>query len=161
MKNLFSSFLLFFAFATSTWATTHTVSNDPNNPAQYTVMQNAHDAASNGDTIYIFGSATMYGELLINKQLMIIGNGYAPISESAVNFPTIMGSISLTDEAEPLTGNIISDASGSHFIGLDMNGCTNFFGNIAIINDITIERCNIRTNIRAESFSGDMYSTEH
>jgi len=36
--------------------TSHTVSNDPGTPAQYDNLQEAIDAAANGDIIYIAGS---------------------------------------------------------------------------------------------------------
>lgn len=43
--------------------------------AAYTTLQDAHDAASNGDTLAIDASLT-YGNIVVTKQLVIIGPGY-------------------------------------------------------------------------------------
>ncbi len=57
MKTLNTILALFFC-ATVFAQTSHTVSNVAGNPAQFTVIQDAITAASDGDTIYVAGSAT-------------------------------------------------------------------------------------------------------
>lgn len=52
------------------------VNNNPGADADYTTLQAANDAASNGDTIYIEGSPTEYDGADISKKLVIIGPGY-------------------------------------------------------------------------------------
>lgn len=42
----------------------------------YTTIQDAHDAAANGDIIYVEPSGQSYGSLTCSKRLTIIGNGY-------------------------------------------------------------------------------------
>ncbi|AWV97543.1 hypothetical protein [Arcticibacterium luteifluviistationis] len=42
----------------------------------YTTIQDAHDAASDGDIIYVEPSLDTYGALLCTKRLTILGNGY-------------------------------------------------------------------------------------
>lgn len=86
MKNLF--ILLFLALSFSVTAQTiRRCNNDPNVPTSATVfrsLQEAHDAASNGDIIYVEpsyfnssnGSTYSYGNLTCAKTLKIIGNGY-------------------------------------------------------------------------------------
>ncbi|UCH63703.1 MAG: hypothetical protein JSU77_04450 [Fidelibacterota bacterium] len=44
--------------------------------ADFTDMQSAHNNATSGDTIYVEGSATNYGNSTIAKQLYIFGPGY-------------------------------------------------------------------------------------
>jgi hypothetical protein len=61
-----------------THATVITVSNNPNNPAQYSDLQTAIDAASAGDTIYVHGSTEDYGSITIKKMLVLIGSGFNP-----------------------------------------------------------------------------------
>ncbi|NOZ75492.1 MAG: hypothetical protein GXO90_09000 [FCB group bacterium] len=51
------------------------VNNIPGTGAAYTTLQAAHDAASAGDTLAIDASLT-YGNLTVNKQLVIMGPGY-------------------------------------------------------------------------------------
>ena len=53
-----------------------TVSNDPNRSAQYSTLLSAIIAANNGDTIYVFPTAFNYGDITINKRLVLIGSGH-------------------------------------------------------------------------------------
>ena len=52
------------------------VDNNPNNVADFRTLQEAHDAASAGDTLYVAGSSTQYGDLTLTKTLTLIGPGY-------------------------------------------------------------------------------------
>jgi hypothetical protein len=64
--------------------TVRTVSNNPNNLAQFNTIQAAIDASSSGDTIYVHGSPNIYSGFVINnKRLAIIGPGFAPQSSGA------------------------------------------------------------------------------
>jgi len=82
MKKL----LLFLCIAISakTKATIITVSNAINSPAQYTDLQLAINAANNGDTIYVSGSNSTYGNVIVNKKLVLIGTGFNPQKEFPV-----------------------------------------------------------------------------
>jgi len=75
-------FLLALSFGAQ--ATTWTVSNNPNKPAQFTSAQAAADSSAAGDTLLISGSTTSYGNLDIEKQLHLIGEGWGP----SVDIPT-------------------------------------------------------------------------
>ena len=71
MKNLIVLVLCFLFVELSLFATVHTISNDPNNPAQYTDIQAAHDAAIEGDTLYVYGSPNSYeGTYTIKKRII-------------------------------------------------------------------------------------------
>lgn len=120
-------------------ATVHTVSNDPGNTAQYTSIQTAHDAANNGDTIYIYGSPFPYDQLGLQKQLTLIGNGYNPTDQKINAYPTICGGFYFS--VITAGGSLVSSPSGSNFIGLDFGGIQTPAN--TGYNNITIERCKI------------------
>ena len=50
----------------------HRVNNNTDFDADFTTLQAAVTAASNGDTIYVEGSATQYEGATINKPLTIV-----------------------------------------------------------------------------------------
>lgn len=52
------------------------VNNNPGVDADYTSAQAAHDAAFDGDTIYVEGSTISYGNLTASKKVYLIGPGY-------------------------------------------------------------------------------------
>ena len=51
-------------------------SNPGNHAANFTNLQAAHDAAADGDTLYISGFNVNYGNLSVSKKLHIFGPGY-------------------------------------------------------------------------------------
>ncbi len=59
-------------------ATSWRVNNNPAINADFSTFQEAHDAASPGDTIYLEGTGqdNHYGEIVIDKKLVVIGPGY-------------------------------------------------------------------------------------
>lgn len=62
-----------------TFATVRTVSNTSGTLAQFSTIQAAVNASSNGDTIYIQGSPNAYGTFTqTNKKLTFIGPGWSP-----------------------------------------------------------------------------------
>jgi hypothetical protein len=77
MKQFFSLMLTLLALTTQ--ATVFTVSNAPSTLAQFNNIQNAVNAAANGDTIYIHGSPNAYFAFTqTNKRLTFIGPGWSP-----------------------------------------------------------------------------------
>ncbi len=75
-KILLPIFLLFicsFPEAAKWW-----VNNSPGINADFPTLKEAHDAANEGDTIYVEGSLAVYDNnnaININKQLVLIGPG--------------------------------------------------------------------------------------
>lgn len=59
-------------------ATVHTVSNVTNSIAMYDNVDDALDAASPNDTIYLMASPTSYGNFTVEKPLVILGSGTYP-----------------------------------------------------------------------------------
>jgi len=68
-------FVFILILTTHTSAKVWTV-NNYHGAADFTTLQAAINGASDGDTIYIEGSATSYGSGTLNKKLAIIGTGY-------------------------------------------------------------------------------------
>ena len=122
MKH-FTIILAFMLFATLyTKATVLTVSNDANQPAQYSNLQTACDSASVRDTIYVQGTSIIYGDIHINKQLHIIGAGIKPAGNYLYGYPSIIRYIYID------TINYISGASGTVIEGMSIGSITHFTG---------------------------------
>lgn len=131
--------------AASVAQTSHTVSNNPANPAQFTEIQEAINAASDGDTIYVAGSATAYGNLRVDKRLVIIGDGHTP--NGGANDNTTVGRIDITSDADDAGG------SGSVIVGFLITGDVQG-DNDSNISDVVLERNrfnNVNFNIAIET----------
>lgn len=123
-------------------ATVWTVSNDPNRPAQYSVLQTAVDAASPNDTLLVTGSGTSYypGATIV-KPLVIFGEGI----ESGGAFP-------MTDLYSITFGRFNSSlsSSGSRIYGCYISQSVNinpyFTGGTyeqMTLSDFIFERCSL------------------
>lgn len=110
--------------AVTAQATVRTVSNSPSQPAQYSDLQTAINGAAIGDTLYVLGTGTQYPTVTIDKQLTIIGSGYAPPAPAQ---PTSVASIYL-----------YSNSGGSRLIGLNIPGYLYLYSS-----NIMAERCNL------------------
>lgn len=133
MKKAIFTLAMFGILAAGTNATVRTVSNDPKAPAQYTSINTAVQEASNGDTIMVYGSATTYGSVTIDRKIVLIGAGY--------NNP--YGNNSLLDYLY-LNGNGALSASHSKISGFIIRWNV-FFNGINgasdLIEGLLIERC--------------------
>jgi len=131
MRKLITLFALAAICATAN-AKVLTVSNNSNSPGQYTSVPTAITAAVAGDTIYVHGSVTSYGDIILNKRLVLIGAGYMPTG-TQYNLPTVMGTISLNQSTSSTlpTGSIIK---GINF------GTLSGTGEALLVNNITLER---------------------
>ena len=76
MKNNYLLLIAAFVLFQTANATVWRVNNRSNVNAYFTTLQVAIDGASDGDTLYIGGSTTNYGNGTFNKQLVVIGAGY-------------------------------------------------------------------------------------
>lgn len=61
-----------------------TVNNDENSTADFHDLQEALNSADSGDTIYVQGSITEYGSLVIQKSIVLIGPGRNPDKDLAL-----------------------------------------------------------------------------
>jgi hypothetical protein len=92
MKKVTALFvLLMMTFAS--FAVIRTVSNDPNNPAQYNTVQAALNACNHGDTVYVNGSQFTYPDFQITRRVVLIGGGYNVSNQ--LNLATTVSSINL------------------------------------------------------------------
>lgn len=123
-------FLLALSFGAQ--ATTWTVSNNPNKPAQFTSAQDAADAAAAGDTLLISGSTASYGSLDIEKQLHLIGEGWGP----SVDIPTF-SSIICVNQDETV------NASGSVIEGLEVSSIYFGYYTSGTLENVVVKRCSI------------------
>jgi hypothetical protein len=113
-------------------ATVRTVSNDPNNPAQYNTVQAALNASNHGDTVYVNGTQFIYPDFQINRRIVLIGAGYNVSNQ--LNLPSIVSSISLFKD------NGVNDASGTVIMGFRINCRLGLAGSSLPINDIRLSR---------------------
>jgi len=160
--TLFSIFAFLFSFVSQ--ATVRTVSNDPNNPAQYASIPAAITAANPGDTIYVEpttviiqngtvqNAGTNYGNITINKRIVLIGSGFNPAKDNAY-ISTLSG---ITFDTVAVVGNI-NGASGSVVSGFYIYGGISTSNNYSAsirANNITIERCWITSSVFINNING-------
>ncbi len=120
--------LCLFLFSVKSKGTIITVDNKTGSPAQYSILQDAINAASANDTLYISGSSLNYGSVSINKKLTIIGSG------KRYNLPG--------NSTTNINGNIYlqNGSSGTSFMGMSilMVGtamtCDSGISNISFLN---------------------------
>lgn len=106
MKKLVSTIFAYLILVNA-MATVRTVSADPNQPAQFTSLQAAHDASLNDDTVQWYG-ANSVGSLSLSKRLTIIG------LETSPNYPH-----------KPYVSCLGQSCSGSKFISGRYNQISN------------------------------------
>jgi hypothetical protein len=137
MKTTFVT-ILFLTLAIWTNAKVLTVSNDSNQPAMYQSFKDAYNAANIGDTLYIVGSFTSYGNIDISKGIAIIGSGFNDPNERKLE--TIFGVINITYKSGD-NGNIVSNGSGTLLDGIK---CSSIICKIPSDLSIQIENIEIK-----------------
>lgn len=129
-KLLFSLVLAATAFTAN--ATVRTVNNGTVSAGQYTTVQAAVDVSKAGDTIYIHGSQISYGDVTLNKRLVLMGAGHN-LTGTQFNFPTTLSYIYLS------RGNSTTLPTGSTIKGISFGAIEGSGGSLAV-NNITLER---------------------
>ena len=81
------------ALSFSSFAKIMIVDNNGNNPQNYTSLQKAIDDSGKGDTLYVKGSSTSYGDAVVKKSLVLIGDGYAEPTIERPNSKTTIGTL--------------------------------------------------------------------
>lgn len=76
IKPLLYLAVLFFSQLT-VYSATYVVSNQPGVPRDFSSIQSAIESASPFDTIFVKGSPTNYGNVLLEKPLVLIGEGFS------------------------------------------------------------------------------------
>lgn len=114
MKSLKILILVFFITTITTAQTIHTVDNRSHSGAMFTDLQTAIDAAVAGDIIHVHPSATNYGNIIISKELKLIGLGHDPTTH-VEGLTALINSISFRGDAanSVVTGLTISSINYS------------------------------------------------
>ena len=134
MKNLFTlcktmSLIFMLIFSSALMAQTiHIVNNTPGAAADFTSVQAAIDAASNGHIIYIQQSPTSYGNITVNKELTLVGRSH---HETNSAYRTTLGNIT-----------IAAGASNTTINGMSFNEI--FSSGAGSINNLLIKECYFR-----------------
>ena len=99
------------AMATSAFPRIWQVNSNPGVSADFATVQEAHDGAASGDTLYVAGSPISYGDLTADRTLYIYGTGYfldENLHSQAHPVPCRMGAVSFQAGSE---GSYLSGAS--------------------------------------------------
>ena len=130
---LSSLFLLSILQAGTVQAKVWRVNNTPGVAADFKEVSAAaaHASVGNGDTLYVEGTATIYGAFTLNKKLVLIGSGYFLSGTGANTGLQAMGQSSKVSNI-----NIDSLGSGSVIMGLSTQVYLS-----SSVDDITITRC--------------------
>lgn len=134
MKTIILNFTFLLFGATLLAQNTWTVDNRPGTTAQFSSVQAAIDAASEGDFIYIHPSPTSYGSIIINKLLHIRGIGHGP--ELGNGERALLSNITLSRN-QPITTSSGSSISGLEIFALNHinNSANDVFSNVTIKNN--------------------------
>ena len=76
MKKLTLTAIILLGIIVIVHAKSWRVNNTPGVDADFTTLAAAQDSVAAGDTLYIEGSATSYGNFALTKKLILIGPGY-------------------------------------------------------------------------------------
>jgi len=101
-----------------------TVDNKHPYAGQYQTLQEAHDAASPGDTIYVYPSIVPYSAVTVTKQLSFYGVGFditENIGDPMTSSASISGSMIFNTGAE---GSQLEGFDGSFNVTLNANNIT-------------------------------------
>jgi len=123
--------LLLSAFTTA-HATIHRV-NNTGIAADFTTLQDAHDAANAGDTLHLEPSGSSYGACAFTKPLVVIGPGYFLNLNAGLQAAT----------SSAITGGLVFEAGseGAVVSGLDVQGQSQVKASF-----VRIERCRFSGN---------------
>jgi len=104
------------ALAITAFADTIYLDNDTTHPADFHTFLEAHDAATEGDTIIVAPSAVSYGTVTITKRLVIRGSGFGARENG---LPTSIVGRSIFDDITIGQGNDRAIASGTLIEGIE------------------------------------------
>ncbi|TVT38429.1 hypothetical protein FNT36_19760 [Hymenobacter setariae] len=138
MKNTFTSLfaaLLLLCTCAAQAQTIRRVNNSGLNVTGvnvYATLQDAHDASSSGDIIYLEPTSISYGNLTCVRPLTIIGNGYFLDQNPALQL----------DKREAIVGTVYFNNGSA---GSRITGCTINSTIYITASNITVERNNLNT----------------
>lgn len=104
-------------------ATIWRVNNTPGINASYADMSSAIAGAAVDDTLYVEGSLTSYGAVLLNKRLTLIGPGYLlGVNDTTIAFqqPATLSSLRVTAAGATVMGLFINNAATTPVFALSI-----------------------------------------
>ena len=130
MRKFFTLTLLACLFNVVAFAKIWRVNNNIGITANFTNLQEAHNGAASGDTIYLESSPTSYGGLTSTKKLTVIGTGYF------LDVNPDLQAFTLPSKVDAITLN--AGSSGSTYEGLSFNSSAlNIY-----VSDVVVRRNN-------------------
>jgi hypothetical protein len=150
MKKI--TFLILAALLTSTMANAKIwrVNNTPDGNGDFTTLLAAHDAGSNGDTILVEPSQTVYAGINMVKRFVILGSGYFldenfGKQDNPVN--TKITYLNFNNKGDSF-GEFESSSSGSVVSGVEIHDYVQIF-----VGNITVRRCKVYGSINISPMS--------
>lgn len=121
--------------------------NAPTGPHIYSTLQAASNVAISGDTIQVQPSPTAYGNVTINKPLVLVGIGFNVVKDIA--FESKLGVITLTNNVDNTTQSSGTIIKGLRFTNLltSLNGASFTLQNITVFNCIFAAVYNTTLNL--------------
>ncbi len=122
MKKSTLTFIFFAVLVTAVNAKSWRVNNTPGVNADFTSLTVAQDSASSGDTLYIEGSPSSYGNFELKKKLNLIGPGYFLVENEITQASKQMAILGSTWIRSSAAG---SQVTGVYFDGYLLNQASN------------------------------------
>ena len=123
-----------------------TVCNNNSVPAQYTSLQEALDNASIGDTIHVHASHISYGNIVIRKRIVLLGEGFRTILQS-IQFSSVDG-----QQSNNASGSVIKGFYVNKHPDYDWSLCQEPTDATNIYN-VLIQRCYFQYYVRFNNSS--------
>lgn len=161
MKKILFSLFVSACAAVTLNAKVLTVSNHAITAGKYTTVQEAIDAAAIGDTVYVHGSTTTYGNIKINKRLVLIGAGHNN-KETQHNLNSRIDNIEFTATNSSIlsSGSILKGFSIGSISGTASNVLIerNYSSNISVGGSNWIIKNNFISNLSINNASNTVIS---
>lgn len=108
MKIFITSVFIIIFFSSIVNSTIWRVNKDPAADADFTEVQDAHNAAQNGDTILVEGNSTIYSNVTSYKRLYLYGPGYFLDENPETQAITLTAKINIINFDPGSDGSVLS-----------------------------------------------------
>lgn len=131
-----------------------TVSNTATDIAQFSVLQEAFDAAGVNDTVYVHGSPNSYGNATIRRSMVVIGAGYDP-KETQFQFASKVNTINIDSTGIGGLGGNGDPINRVKLYSLEINSLSSSNAVDMPKKNVTIERCKFtqQLNVRGPNWT--------
>lgn len=136
-RTIFTAMVIVAMMTATCFAKVWRVNNNEGVDADFTTLQEAHDGAESGDTLYVAGSLNSYGDLTLTKTLYIFGPGYF-LSENPETQANLL--FAKTGEIK-FDKTDYSSSEGSLISGISSSPPSSSHSMYVNVNNITVRRC--------------------